>query len=173
MEPAEVYQRESRKMQIQRKDIRWLSQPIPVIRLFGVAFYQMVTHYSTKALVQPVTLFGILPAVIVWFLLQQIDGPHALVMAEIWLTIEFCLFWILCGVLSSVGLGTGMHTGALFLFPHIFKITWTAENICKNMAFDSRTNMWARMGATDFFECVPCSPRSFFVLCVKMGGHSL
>ena len=31
------------------------------------------------------------------------------------------LYWIILGILSSVGLGTGFHTGILFLVPHIVK----------------------------------------------------
>ena len=32
------------------------------------------------------------------------------------------MWWVGLGVLSSIGLGTGMHTGLLFLFPHILKV---------------------------------------------------
>lgn len=31
-------------------------------------------------------------------------------------------WWISLGVLSSIGLGTGMHSGLLFLFPHMLKV---------------------------------------------------
>lgn len=30
-------------------------------------------------------------------------------------------WWIGLGILSSIGLGTGMHSGLLFLFPHMLK----------------------------------------------------
>lgn len=32
------------------------------------------------------------------------------------------LYWLVLGVLSSIGLGTGMHSGLLFLFPHIYLV---------------------------------------------------
>ena len=32
-------------------------------------------------------------------------------------------YWILLGIASSVGLGTGLHTFVLYLGPHIAKIT--------------------------------------------------
>ena len=41
--------------------------------------------------------------------------------AELWL--QFVVWWIGLGVLSSIGLGTGMHSGLLFLFPHILKVS--------------------------------------------------
>ena len=34
----------------------------------------------------------------------------------------YCSWWFVCGVLSTVGLGTGLQTGALFLFPHVAKL---------------------------------------------------
>jgi vacuole membrane protein 1 len=32
------------------------------------------------------------------------------------------VWWVGLGVLSSIGLGTGMHSGLLFLFPHMLKV---------------------------------------------------
>lgn len=46
------------------------------------------------------------------------------------------LWWLALGVLSSVGLGTGMHSGLLFLFPHIYLACASADS-CKN------TNFWS------------------------------
>lgn len=34
----------------------------------------------------------------------------------------FSLYWLGLGVVSSIGLGTGLHTGLLYLFPHVIKI---------------------------------------------------
>lgn len=53
----------------------------------------------------------------------------------------FVMWWVGLGVLSSIGLGSGLHTGMLFLFPHIFRVVQAAE-ICKGMNFDSFGDMW-------------------------------
>lgn len=37
--------------------------------------------------------------------------------------VKYMIWWVGLGVLSSIGLGTGMHTGLLFLFPHILKVS--------------------------------------------------
>jgi len=39
------------------------------------------------------------------------------------------LFWFVCGVLSTIGLGSGIQTGALFLFPHVCRLAlaWSKE----------------------------------------------
>ena len=41
-------------------------------------------------------------------------------------TATFMLYWVVLGVLSSVGLGTGLHTFVLFLGPHILRVASAA-----------------------------------------------
>ncbi|KAG4100933.1 hypothetical protein H8356DRAFT_933847 [Neocallimastix lanati (nom. inval.)] len=43
-------------------------------------------------------------------------------------------YWIMLGVLSSIGLGTGLHTFVLFLGPHIAEVT-AAAYTCGNLNF--------------------------------------
>ncbi|KAF7458917.1 vacuole membrane protein, VMP1 like integral membrane protein [Cryptosporidium felis] len=52
------------------------------------------------------------------------------------------IWWVGLGFLSSVGLGCGIHTGLLFLFPHIYSVIKTAESY-NTLNFDPRTNMWS------------------------------
>eukprot|EP01132_Coremiostelium_polycephalum_P002909 gene2909-3626_t len=40
--------------------------------------------------------------------------------------LSICIWWIGLGVLSSIGLGTGLHTFVLYLGPHIAKVTLAA-----------------------------------------------
>lgn len=49
-------------------------------------------------------------------------------------TLMVYLGWFLLGVLSSIGLGTGFHTGLIFLFPQITNVYNTAWQ-CNNTAF--------------------------------------
>ncbi|CAD7961291.1 unnamed protein product [Amoebophrya sp. A120] len=37
------------------------------------------------------------------------------------------LWWVILGILSSVGFGTGLHSGLMFLFPHIMKVVFASE----------------------------------------------
>jgi len=42
---------------------------------------------------------------------------------QLWIQcIQESFFWFGCGVLSTVGMGCGMQTGALFLFPHVVEV---------------------------------------------------
>lgn len=43
-------------------------------------------------------------------------------------------YWIMLGILSSIGLGTGLHTFVIFLGPHIAEVT-TAAYTCGNLNF--------------------------------------
>jgi vacuole membrane protein 1 len=66
-------------------------------------------------------------------LLTQIDKIEQCILFIVW--------WVGLGVLSSVGLGTGMHSGVLFLFPHIMKVCLAAES-CATLDFNSTGNTW-------------------------------
>ena len=56
-----------------------------------------------------------------------IEGPHSPYRQEM---IDFGIFvayWLLLGVASSIGLGSGLHTFILYLGPHIAKVTMAAN----------------------------------------------
>ena len=45
-----------------------------------------------------------------------------------------CAYWLGLGILSSVGLGTGLHTFILYLGPHIASVTLAAYE-CGTLSF--------------------------------------
>ena len=53
----------------------------------------------------------------------------------------FASWWIVLGIMSSVGFGTGLHTFVLYLGPHIAKVTMAA-NQC-NYVPESLPSRWA------------------------------
>ena len=55
----------------------------------------------------------------IWHAGQQVARLEA---AEMW--VQYVIWWIGLGILSSIGLGTGMHSGLLFLFPHMLKVDY-------------------------------------------------
>lgn len=54
------------------------------------------------------------------------DGPHSALLRSSEKEILWGLYWVWLGVLSSVGLGTGLHTFLLFLGPFIARVTLAA-----------------------------------------------
>lgn len=59
-----------------------------------------------------------------------------------------CFYWILLGIASSIGLGSGLHTFVLYLGPHIAKVT-LAANECAYFP-EMNPNRWE---FTDFKVC--------------------
>lgn len=55
--------------------------------------------------------------------------------AQAW--VSYAAWWVGLGVLSSIGLGSGLHSGLLFLFPHILKVCLAVER-CGHADFDLR-----------------------------------
>ena len=63
------------------------------------------------------------------------DGPHKIYRQEIVDITIFAFWWIMLGVASSIGLGTGLHTFVLYLGPHIAKVTLAANQCNKTPIF--------------------------------------
>lgn len=64
----------------------------------------------------------------------HVPGPHQIVYGAIRTNIWFVVYWVGLGVLSSVGLGTGLHTFLLYLGPHIASVTLAAYE-CNSLNF--------------------------------------
>ncbi|KAJ2561406.1 hypothetical protein GGH12_004032 [Coemansia sp. RSA 1822] len=78
-------------------------------------------------------------------LLHFVRGPHARMISALDASVSWYSYWVALGVLSSIGLGAGLHTFVLFLGPHIARVTLTAHE-CMDVSFAVR-------GARAF-ECV-------------------
>jgi len=62
----------------------------------------------------------------VYVLLHTVPGSHTETVLRLEKYLAWCLWWVGLGVLSSVGLGTGLHTFILYLGPHIAAVTMAA-----------------------------------------------
>eukprot|EP01035_Chromulina_nebulosa_P020351 gene20351-26415_t len=82
---------------------------------------------------------------------HPIQWPHIDIMNTIVFYLEFITWWVGLGILSSIGLGSGLQSGVLFMFPHIFKVCLAAQT-CKTLDFESDSNMWFRK-PSNLFRC--------------------
>ena len=66
----------------------------------------------------------------------------------------YILWWLILGIASSIGFGTRLHTGLLFLFPHIMFVCLAAEE-CQHLNFVTWTNIgFPLVGSnTESFKC--------------------
>ena len=136
-----------------RQRLSLLRTPTAVLALFlatcadGVkAFCRWLVHHRR------VGLYPLLCLVAAVTIGKAVDGPHSATLHETTLNVEFLVWWFGLGVLSSIGLGTGLHSGVLFLFPHILKVCRSAE-ACGHAGFDARGNSWFNMSGEDLFDC--------------------
>lgn len=79
------------------------------------------------------------------------EGAHSVYVDELFTQAKFVVWWLGLGVLSSLGVGCGIQSGILFLFPHIIKVALQAQD-CGTMAFESHSDMWFTRGPAAF-EC--------------------
>ncbi|KAK3888257.1 hypothetical protein Pcinc_007675 [Petrolisthes cinctipes] len=63
-------------------------------------------------------------------------GPHQPILDRAGRDFWWCGYWVWLGILSSVGLGTGLHTFLLYLGPHIASVTLAAYS-CNSVDFPS------------------------------------
>lgn len=145
--------------------------PILTFSLFFEVLFTTLSAWIRIIFRHPLTLFILLPGIVFYVITNQIDGPHQTYFTEFEFWVEFAVWWFGLGVLSSVGLGTGMHTGVLFLFPHIFKVCVVASE-CGTLEFSSRNDIWFRSDP-ESFVCVDSVegkdfPFDNLILCYKL-----
>jgi len=110
---------------------------------------------------------------VLYLLLSNVPGGHLIWIKEIEEIVLWIVWWIGLGILSSIGLGTGMHTGLMFLFPHILKVCMAATE-CGSMNFSSRNDMWFRKESFTCLESGPGVPffdifQKVFIPCMLWG----
>jgi hypothetical protein len=141
-------------MRSSRARLTLLRAPLATLRQCGAAAGAGAWRGARWLAAHPATLFLLVPLLAVYAGLK-VSGAAAggVREAEVWC--EYVAWWVGLGVLSSIGLGTGMHSGLLFLFPHMLMVCLAAEQ-CGNLEFDARADAWWR-GAG--FRCAPGAPR--------------
>lgn len=71
-----------------------------------------------------------------YYAAYRTPGPHQPLLQSIAKKFWWCWWWLWLGILSSVGLGTGLHTFLLYLGPHIASVTLAAYS-CNSVEFPS------------------------------------
>ena len=138
----------SAELSIQRSNLTLFHSPIRTLRAFSTSAAHGVWNGVRWLAAHPATVFLLVPLLLCYSLLK-ITGLAADHVREAELWTEYVLWWLGLGVLSSIGFGSGMHSGLLFLFPHILKVCLAAEK-CSSLDFDVRVDAWWR---SDGFHC--------------------
>ncbi|KAJ2888207.1 hypothetical protein IWW38_004983, partial [Coemansia aciculifera] len=110
---------------------------------FKVSYYSTLylkgklKHTAGYVVQYPLTLAYSVAMGIVYTAMHFVRGPHIEVFHQIDAWVGWHSYWVMLGVLSSIGLGAGLHTFVLFLGPHIARVTLTAYE-CAHTAFPVR-----------------------------------
>ncbi|XP_069680032.1 vacuole membrane protein 1 isoform X3 [Periplaneta americana] len=109
-------------------------KPIKTLNYFLRELFLDLYIYGMKILHHRV-IVGLVALVsfAVW-LFFNVGGPHQKYLDSFRKQTIWCLYWLGLGVLSSVGLGTGLHTFLLYLGPHIATVTLAAYE-CGSLNF--------------------------------------
>lgn len=131
---TDAQKKQKEKEKSERESIVLWKKPILTLEYFFRECFELVTHYGRNFLANKllVTLLGI--SVLSLYLLVSLKGPHQQIVQGVYKKILWCLYWTGLGVLSSVGLGTGLHTFLLYLGPHIAAVTLAAYE-CDSLNF--------------------------------------
>ncbi|KAI4836894.1 vacuole membrane protein 1 [Plasmodium brasilianum] len=129
----DLYEAKKRELYLKRKDINLYYHPIKTITLFFLELKNIILNiYQKHKKYNKIILL----IIIVILLLFKIRHKYEY-LNDFIIYVEVVIWWLALGILSSVGLGCGMHSGVLFLFPHIYFICSTSE-YCNSLDFDSR-----------------------------------
>lgn len=115
------------------KIVLW-RKPLLTIHYFILELFELLKKEKRNVLKHKKTCSSITLIMLVVSIAYLLEGPHQIYINAFKSDIIWCAYWIGLGILSSVGLGTGLHTFILYLGPHIAKVTLAAWE-CNSLNF--------------------------------------
>lgn len=110
----------------ERQSLVIWKRPIQTMEYFGRELFITTASLIKRTLKYRKSLFSGVVLLALVSLVTNTKGPHEYAVDVTKRTIFWCLYWLGLGVLSSIGLGTGLHTFLLYLGPHIAAVTRAA-----------------------------------------------
>lgn len=109
-------------------------RPITTLQYFFKEVFIVSYEYGTKILTyyRALMLCILLSALV--GMSCHVQGPHQKYLTEFQMFVMWQLYWAGLGVLSSIGLGTGLHTFVLYLGPFITSVALAAYE-CNSVNF--------------------------------------
>mmetsp|Transcript_8594 Transcript_8594/g.14564 ORF Transcript_8594/g.14564 Transcript_8594/m.14564 type:complete len:208 (-) Transcript_8594:9-632(-) len=148
-------------------NVTLMQQPCRTLRLCGLAMCMGAQSTISSIMSHPIALRVVAPSILMWLLLTVAPGFHQYYIQAFNFCIEYVIWWLGLGILSSIGLGNGLPTGVMFLFPHIMHTCLTAHT-CGTIDFIHFEAIWFRT-TPELFKCpvvtgehVEFTPASFF-----------
>ncbi|XP_046979552.1 vacuole membrane protein 1 isoform X1 [Schistocerca americana] len=129
----EVFTSREEEVLDRKKLVLW-RQPFRTSKYFLQELIVDLQYYGSKLLYHRTTVAACIVLLVFFFMFFNTAGPHQQYVQVLRSKMVWCLYWVGLGVLSSVGLGTGLHTFLLYLGPHIASVTLAAYE-CGSLNF--------------------------------------
>eukprot|EP01147_Barroeca_monosierra_P005043 gene5042-134_t len=134
-----------RDLRKKRKEVVIWSKPLTTLFYFTMEIGHLIAIFLSslwRRRLITTTIISIIGSIV--YVLTTTTSPELQFVA---FKIKEAIFWCILGILSSVGLGTGLHTFILFLGPYIAQVTMHAYS-CGTLDFGSqldstRQNTWS------------------------------
>merc|ERR1712136_487446 len=121
------------KLEAARSQIGLKKSPLTTIVLFVRWLVSFIARTTRRIMISRFTWFVLIPAVGTYFGLKYHFAQELFVPpvcgettgGSMWLfevAVVEISWWAILGILSSVGFGTGLHSGIMFLFPHVMQV---------------------------------------------------
>jgi hypothetical protein len=127
------------------KPVNLFRNPITTISTILVILYENLINFLIFLISHKLIMF----VLIAYLVMNVVSGAYSDHITSLNKIFYFALYWIVLGIASSIGLGTGLHTFVLYLGPHIAKVT-LAANECKHFPV-MYPNRW------EFKDFLPCT----------------
>ncbi|XP_036416912.1 vacuole membrane protein 1-like [Colossoma macropomum] len=102
------------------------NRPALTLHYFLLEMFITLKEWIRRLWQQRGTVFAFLLLLFLFFITYSIEGAHQKYVRLLEKKCLWCAYWLGLGILSSVGLGTGLHTFLLYLGPHIASVTLAA-----------------------------------------------
>ncbi|KAK3085171.1 hypothetical protein FSP39_025451 [Pinctada imbricata] len=109
-----------------REGIVLWRRPFTTLQYFCQESLALVSETVAKLAKRKKTVFITLVTCMILAILYNTQGAHQESISEVKKVLLWWGYWVGLGILSSVGLGTGLHTFLLYLGPHIAAVTLAA-----------------------------------------------
>ncbi|TMS14312.1 Vacuole membrane protein 1 [Larimichthys crocea] len=120
-----VDERKQRDIDERATLVLW-KKPLLTLHYFTLELLVTLKESICRLWQQRQTVFGLLILLILLSIAYCIEGAHQKYVRYMEKKTLWCAYWVGLGILSSVGLGTGLHTFLLYLGPHIASVTLAA-----------------------------------------------
>ncbi|XP_061924393.1 vacuole membrane protein 1 isoform X2 [Entelurus aequoreus] len=101
-------------------------RPLTTLHYFFLELFIKLKEWTLKLWQRRGVVFLVLLLCSLFSVTYSIQGAHQKYVQYLEKRFLWCAYWVGLGILSSVGLGTGLHTFLLYLGPHIASVTLAA-----------------------------------------------